>query len=105
GVEDTVTAAPFAEPPGAPAGAAAPGAAAGGALFAQPTLDAPPAPTSGFGGSPAVAAAGADHAPGAAHSEGELDDLAHRLYDPFRSRLRLELLIDRERAGLITDLR
>jgi hypothetical protein len=104
-VEKAVAAAPFAEQPGALPGAAGPGDATGGALFAQPALDAPAAPTSGFGASPAVAAAGADPAPPAAPSEGELDDLAHRLYDRLRSRLRLELLIDRERAGLITDLR
>jgi hypothetical protein len=42
---------------------------------------------------------------GGAHSDRELDDLAHQLYDRLRSRLRMELLIDRERAGLITDLR
>ncbi|HKF75337.1 MAG TPA: hypothetical protein VKF59_04285 [Candidatus Dormibacteraeota bacterium] len=39
-----------------------------------------------------------------AHSDQELDSLAHLLYDRLRSRLRMELLIDRERAGLITDL-
>jgi hypothetical protein len=39
------------------------------------------------------------------HSEKELDDLARHLYDRLRSRLRQELLVDRERAGLITDLR
>ncbi|MGC9671527.1 hypothetical protein ACNTMW_33910, partial [Planosporangium sp. 12N6] len=35
----------------------------------------------------------------------DLDDLAGRLYDRLRSRLRLELLLDRERAGLLTDFR
>ncbi|MPZ84785.1 MAG: DUF4157 domain-containing protein [Actinophytocola sp.] len=35
----------------------------------------------------------------------DLDDLSTRLYDRLRSRLRLELLIDRERAGLLTDFR
>jgi hypothetical protein len=39
------------------------------------------------------------------HSDVELDQLAHQLYDRLRSRLRMELLVDRERAGLITDLR
>jgi hypothetical protein len=39
------------------------------------------------------------------HSDKELDDLARQLYERLRSRLRLELLVDRERAGLITDLR
>ncbi|WP_285503334.1 DUF4157 domain-containing protein [Actinokineospora sp. NBRC 105648] len=35
----------------------------------------------------------------------DLDELSTRLYDRLRSRLRLELLIDRERAGLLTDFR
>ena len=39
------------------------------------------------------------------HSDKELDDLARQLYERLRSRLRQELLVDRERAGLITDLR
>jgi hypothetical protein len=56
------------------------------------------APTGGGDGAAAAGAAGA-------HSDRELDDLAHQLYDRLRSRLRMELLIDRERAGLITDLR
>jgi Domain of unknown function (DUF4157) len=35
----------------------------------------------------------------------ELDELAARLYGRLRSELRLELLVDRERAGLLTDFR
>jgi hypothetical protein len=35
----------------------------------------------------------------------ELDDLARRLYSRIRGRLSAELLADRERAGIITDLR
>lgn len=35
----------------------------------------------------------------------DLDELATRIYDRLRSRLRLELLVDRERAGLLTDFR
>ncbi|WP_181043537.1 DUF4157 domain-containing protein [Actinokineospora auranticolor] len=35
----------------------------------------------------------------------DLDELSTRLYDRLRSRLRMELLIDRERAGLLTDFR
>jgi hypothetical protein len=35
----------------------------------------------------------------------DLDELANRLYDRMRSKLRLELLVDRERAGLLTDFR
>jgi len=54
------------------------------------------------GGAPEVAGA-AGGTPG--HSDKELDDLARQLYERLRSRLRHELLVDRERAGLITDLR
>ncbi|WP_156892983.1 hypothetical protein [Actinokineospora enzanensis] len=35
----------------------------------------------------------------------DLDDLSTRLYDRLRRKLRLELLVDRERAGLLTDFR
>jgi hypothetical protein len=35
----------------------------------------------------------------------DLEELSTRLYDRLRSRLRLELLIDRERAGLLSDFR
>lgn len=35
----------------------------------------------------------------------DLDELSERLYDRLRSRLRMELLVDRERAGLLTDFR
>jgi hypothetical protein len=38
-------------------------------------------------------------------SEKELDELARKLYDRIRYHLRSELLIDRERAGVLTDLR
>jgi hypothetical protein len=33
----------------------------------------------------------------------ELEELADRLYDHIRARFRTELLIDRERAGLLAD--
>jgi hypothetical protein len=35
----------------------------------------------------------------------ELDELAARLYDRLRTKLRTELLVDRERAGMLTDFR
>lgn len=44
-----------------------------------------------------------DHQAGAAG--GDVDGLAHEIYERVRSELRQELLLDRERAGLITDLR
>ncbi|MDQ1738822.1 MAG: hypothetical protein QOE53_474, partial [Pseudonocardiales bacterium] len=35
----------------------------------------------------------------------DIEDLARRLYDPLSARLKAELRLDRERAGLITDVR
>ncbi|HEX9094735.1 MAG TPA: hypothetical protein VF990_01390 [Candidatus Dormibacteraeota bacterium] len=37
--------------------------------------------------------------------ETDMDELAGKLYDRIRTRLKSELLVDRERAGLLTDLR
>jgi hypothetical protein len=33
-----------------------------------------------------------------------MDELARKLYDRIRNRLKTELLVDRERAGFLTDL-
>jgi hypothetical protein len=60
---------------------------------------------------PDAAHPGAAHTSQAAHETVEnivgdpyaLDELATRLYPTIRSRLRQELLIDRERAGLLAD--
>jgi hypothetical protein len=41
----------------------------------------------------------------ATRADEDLDDLARRLYDRLRSRLHRELLVDRERSGMVTDLR
>jgi len=38
-------------------------------------------------------------------SESDMDELAGKLYDRIRTRLKSELLVDRERAGFLTDLR
>jgi hypothetical protein len=67
-------------------------------MFADPVVqraadEAPPAP------SKPVAAPTAS-GPAAAT---DLDELARRLYDPLTARLRAELWLDRERAGLVTD--
>jgi hypothetical protein len=35
----------------------------------------------------------------------DLDELARRLFDPLSARLKSELWLDRERAGMVTDLR
>jgi hypothetical protein len=50
---------------------------------------------------PAPAAAAAPGTPGGM----PLEELARQLYDPLAARLKAELWLDRERAGLITDLR
>jgi hypothetical protein len=56
------------------------------------------------GGAPAAGAGGAGGAgggaPGGGAAGGDLDELAHKLYDRIRWRLRTELRLDRERAGL-----
>jgi len=54
-------------------------------------------------GAPSTQGAAAAAEP-AAHDEA-MDALAGKLYDRIRSRLKSELLVDRERAGLLTDLR
>ena len=46
---------------------------------------------------PAPAAAGAGPT--------DVEELARRLFDPLAARLKAELWLDRERAGLVTDLR
>jgi hypothetical protein len=56
-------------------------------------------PTAASG--PAPSPAGAPTAGGAT----DIDELAHRLFEPLSTRLRAELWLDRERAGLITDPR
>lgn len=49
---------------------------------------------------PAVATPTGPH-----QAETDMDELAGKLYDRIRSRLKTELLVDRERAGFLTDLR
>lgn len=57
-------------------------------------------PAAARGGGDAGGAAGAT---GAAGSEQQLDDLARKLYDKIGLRLRRELLVERERAGVLID--
>ncbi len=64
----------------------------------EPAAAAPPASSEA---SPADTAP----APSPAAPEVDLDDLARRVYGRVRTQLRSELLIDRERAGLLTDFR
>jgi hypothetical protein len=42
--------------------------------------------------------------PAAAGSSTDLDELARKLYDPLMTRLRADLLVERERRGLRTDV-
>jgi hypothetical protein len=55
---------------------------------------APPAPTTSSSGSPP---------PAAGTEPTDLDELARRLYEPLTARLRAELWLDRERAGVMSD--
>ena len=67
-------------------------------LAADPPAAAPAAtPVGGTGTRPA--------GPAAPMSGAELEEMARRLYEPLSARLRTELWQDRERSGLLTDLR
>ena len=61
---------------------------------AAPPPEASPAPTPPPQRRPTAGAAAAD-----------LDEMARRLFEPLSARLRAELWLDRERAGLVTDIR
>jgi hypothetical protein len=67
---------------------------------AEPPVEtaAPPPATASAAG--AVAAA-----PTAGAAAADLDEMARRLFEPLSARLRAELWLDRERAGLVTDAR
>ena len=66
------------------------------------TVDVPP----GAASAPAAGATATESAP-IVHEAApiDLDDIARRVYGQVRTQLRSELLIDRERAGLLTDFR
>lgn len=89
--------------PSLPGGATATAAAAG-VPMTEIAFPSPASADAAGGGaatapvaSPAGAAAGAA---GAGAGGGDLDELAHKLYDRIRWRMRAELRLDRERAGL-----
>jgi hypothetical protein len=84
-------------PPTVSAPIATPPSAAGNGTASAP----PPAPVS------VTVQRAPDDPPAAAKGapDLDLDDLARRLYGRLRSRLRAELLVDRERAGLLADWR
>jgi hypothetical protein len=118
---DSPGAAPFAAPDAAPTPGSSPWsfpAPAPRSSPSAPSFIAQPPPTAAqqpleSGPSSAVAApapANSADAAGAARATEEaapidLDDLARRVYGQVRTQLRSELLIDRERAGLLTDFR
>jgi hypothetical protein len=66
---------------------------------APPVETAAQLPAAATGATPA----GAPATTGAAAVD--LDEMARRLYEPLSARLRAELWLDRERAGLVTDAR
>ena len=72
----------------------------------NPSAAPEPAPEPAPVATPAVAAvAGAAPAAAAGHGGGgDVDELVNRLYDPLAARLRAELWLDRERAGVLMDL-
>jgi hypothetical protein len=85
---------------------------------AEPSGDTPPAdePTAGPTAqrqvetaapapSPAAPAASPAGAPPTGAAAADLDEMARRLFEPLSARLRAELWLDRERAGLVTDAR
>ncbi len=69
----------------------------------QPAAEAPPPappPTEAPAAGPAPTAA----APGGGAPAPDLDEMARRLYEPLSARLRAELWLDRERAGVMGDV-
>ncbi len=104
------------------AGGSAPGAVPGAAVAPAAATSAASPTTADGHAAAGVHAAGGTHAVAAAPTADhgnvtpmgreqlsletiDLTELSVRLYDRLRSRLRTELLIDRERAGLLTDFR
>lgn len=72
-------------------------------IATSPAAEAPPAPAPDV--QAVAAAAPAAPAPAGAPPATDLDEMAKRLYEPLTARLRAELWLDRERAGLVTDRR
>lgn len=106
GVHDFVAYSPFATPPaGQPAQRAI--AVTDFAVQREPAAGEAPTPEPSVASAPAAAAgsAGAAAAEAPGQSDKELDELARKLHDRISLHLRRDLLIQRERAGLVTDLR
>jgi hypothetical protein len=64
-----------------------------------------PSPADAASAASTVASANGSMFGGHKPVETDMDELAGKLYDRIRTRLKSELLVDRERAGLLTDLR
>jgi hypothetical protein len=64
-----------------------------------------PAPAAAAESPPAAAAANPSAGAASPQSEKDLDELARKLHDRISAQIRYDLLIDRERAGVVTDLR
>lgn len=106
GVHDFVAYSPFATPPaGQPARRAI--ALTDFPVQREPAAGEAPTPEPSAAAAPvaAAASAGAAAAEAPGQSEKELDELARKLHDRISLHLRRDLLIQRERAGLVTDLR
>ena len=69
----------------------------------EPTAVTPSPPQPATAPAPVTAAA-APAAPAPAAGPSDLEELARQLYEPLAARLRAELWLDHERAGLITAL-
>ena len=65
----------------------------------QPADTAPPSEPAAAAPAPSASPAPA----GAATPPTDLDEMARRLYEPLSARLRAELWLDRERAGVMSD--
>jgi hypothetical protein len=65
----------------------------------------PPAAAPAAAPSAAPSGPGGPAGPAAPMNGAELEEMARRLYEPLSARLRAELWQDRERSGLLTDLR
>jgi hypothetical protein len=99
---------PESAPPGFEASEPSYDASTNTITFSPPTVQreteaASPSPEAAPAAAPAPAPTAAPAASGPAPG-GDVDELVNRLYDPLAARLRAELWLDRERAGVLMDL-
>lgn len=76
--------------------------------FASPTVqrqaEAAPPSESAPAQAPSIPSAPAPSGPATTSPAGDVEELVNKLYDPLAARLRAELWLDRERAGVLMDL-